>query len=59
MDGLFFLTAIVAIGVVMWWVLQNDQVPPDRSPGGLFAMLPGSRVGKRRRKQPPKAKPLL
>ena len=49
MDGLFFLMSVVGVGVVMWWVLQNDSVPPDRPTKGLFEMLPGSRIVKRRR----------
>jgi hypothetical protein len=48
MDGLFFLMSVVGIGVVMWWVFQNDALPPDKTPGGLFAMLPGSRLIRRR-----------
>jgi hypothetical protein len=48
MDGLFFLMSVVGIGVVMWWVFQNDALPPDRTPGGLFAMLPGNSLIKRR-----------
>ena len=49
MDGLFFLSSVVGIGVVMWWVLQNDRTPPDRQTHGLFAMLPGAMMVKRRR----------
>jgi hypothetical protein len=49
MDGLFFLASVVGVGVVMWWVLQNDGVPPDRPTTGLFAMVPGSQIVKRRR----------
>jgi hypothetical protein len=48
MDGLFFLMSVVGVGVVMWWVFQNDSLPPDRTPGGLFAMLPGTSLIKRR-----------
>lgn len=48
MDGLFYLSSIVGIGMVMWWVLQNDQVPPDRPTGGLFAMFPGGMLVRRR-----------
>jgi hypothetical protein len=48
MDGLFFLMSVVGVGVVMWWVFQNDQVPPDKPPTGLFAMLPGSSLIRRR-----------
>jgi hypothetical protein len=49
MDGLFFLMSVVGIGVVMWWVFQNDGVPPDKPTKGLFAMLPGGPMVKRRR----------
>jgi hypothetical protein len=48
MDGLFFLMSVVGIGVTMFWVFQNDTLPPDRTPGGLFAMLPGASLLKRR-----------
>jgi len=48
MDGLFFLMSVTGIGLVMWWVFQNDALPPDRTPGGLFAMLPGIGLIKRR-----------
>jgi hypothetical protein len=48
MDGLFFLTSIAGIAVIMWWALQNDAVPPDRPTTGLFALLPGRRVIRRR-----------
>jgi len=48
MDGLFFLMSVVGVGVAMWWVLQNDAVPPDKPTQGLFSMLPGSRVASRR-----------
>lgn len=51
MDGLFFLSSIVAIGVVMWWVWQNDRVPPDRPTRGLFAMRLGAEMARRRRLQ--------
>jgi hypothetical protein len=48
MDGLFFLMSVVGIGIAMWWVMQNDAVPPDKPTRGLFAMLPGSRLLRRR-----------
>lgn len=49
MDGLFFLSSILGIGLVMWWVLQNDDVPPGGPTSGLFAMRPGSQLLKRRK----------
>jgi hypothetical protein len=48
-DGLFYLISIVAVGLVMWWVVQNDKVPPNRPTSGLFAMLPGRELVRRRR----------
>jgi hypothetical protein len=48
-DGVFYLISIVAVGLVMWWVVQNDKVPPDRSTTGLFAMLSGRELVRRRR----------
>ncbi len=38
MDGVFFLMAIVATGLVMWWVIQNDHAGPEEKTKGLFAM---------------------
>jgi hypothetical protein len=49
MDGLFFLMSVAGVGIVMWWVVQNDRVAPDRQTVGLFAMVPGSQIVKRRR----------
>jgi hypothetical protein len=48
MDGLFYLLSILGVGCIMWWVLQNDRVRPDRPTTGLFAMRPGSELLKRR-----------
>jgi hypothetical protein len=48
MDGVFYLMSIVGVGCVMWWVLQNDRVPPDRPTIGMFAMVPGAKLVKRR-----------
>ncbi len=49
MDGLFFLMSVAGVGVAMWWVFQNDRVPPDKPTTGLFAMLPGSSLVRKRR----------
>jgi hypothetical protein len=48
MDGFFYLMSVVGVGCVMWWVLQNDRVPPDRPTVGLFAMVPGAKLVQRR-----------
>ncbi len=48
MDGLYFLLSVIGIGLIMWWTLQNDRVPPDKPTAGLFAMLPGRLLLKRR-----------
>lgn len=48
MDGLFYLMSVVGVGVVMWWVMQNDHVPPNRPTTGLFAMFTGAEVMRRR-----------
>jgi len=48
MDGLFFLMSVAGVGCVMWWVLQNDRVRPDRPTTGLFALWPGSHLRKGR-----------
>jgi hypothetical protein len=44
MDGLFFALSIVGVGLVMWWVVQNDRVRPDKPTTGLFAMPALGRV---------------
>lgn len=49
MDGLFFLSSILGIGLVMWWVLKNDGVRPDGPTTGMFAMTPASDLLKRRK----------
>jgi hypothetical protein len=38
MDGLFFLMSIVGVGLLMWWVHENDKVDPDKPTRGWFAM---------------------
>jgi hypothetical protein len=48
MDGLFYLMSVVGVGVVMWWVMQNDHVPPDQPTRGLFAMMTGRQLSSRR-----------
>jgi hypothetical protein len=48
MDGLYFLLSVVGIGLIMWWALQNDRVAPDQPTRGLFALLPGRQVQRRR-----------
>jgi hypothetical protein len=48
MDGLFYLMSVVGIGVVMWWVMQNDHVPPDQPTKGIFAMMPTGALTRRR-----------
>ena len=48
MDGLFYLMSVVGIGIVMWWVMQNDGVPPDQPTKGIFAMMPTGALARRR-----------
>jgi hypothetical protein len=48
MDGLFYLMSVVGVGIVMWWVMQNDHVPPDKPTKGLFAMFTGAELARRR-----------
>ena len=38
MDGLFFIMSIVAMGLMMHWLVSNDNVPPDKPTHGLFSM---------------------
>jgi len=42
MDGLFFLVACVAIGLVQLWVFRNDSAGPTERTTGLFAMRPAA-----------------
>ena len=47
MDGLFFLMSIAGVGLVMWWMVTNDRVAPDKPTTGLFAMV--ETAGRRQR----------
>lgn len=49
--GLFFLAFLTAILLVGRWCMEHDETPPDKTPGGLFAM----RVFKPRQNLPPHA----
>lgn len=44
MDGLFFLMSIVGIGLVLWWMVQNDKTAVDKPTKGLFAMQARTRL---------------
>jgi hypothetical protein len=48
MDGLFYLMSVVGVGIVMWWAIQNDRVPPDKPTIGMFAMFTGAELARRR-----------
>lgn len=43
-DGLFFLVACVAIGLLVTWMRQNDRVGRNGRTTGFFAMPPGNAV---------------
>jgi hypothetical protein len=49
MDGLFYILSIIGVGIVMWWVFENDGVPLDRPTKGLFEMMPSSQIARRRK----------
>lgn len=38
MEGVFFLLSVIAVGLIMWWVIQNDKVGPTEATHGLLAM---------------------
>lgn len=38
MDGLLYLASIVAVGLVMFWTIRNDQAGATQPTRGLFAM---------------------
>jgi hypothetical protein len=38
MEGVLFLVACIAIGLVAFWVMRNDAAGPDEQTHGLFAM---------------------
>jgi hypothetical protein len=48
MSGVYYLLTIFAIGVVIAWSIQNDQLPPGEETQGILRM--------KRPKQPAKAK---
>ena len=41
MEGIFFLLSVIGVGLIMWWVIQNDRVGPTEPTTGLFAMEAG------------------
>jgi hypothetical protein len=38
MDGIFFLSSVIAAGLVMWWVIRNDAAGLGSDTFGFFAM---------------------
>jgi hypothetical protein len=38
MEGLFFLLSIIAAGLLMLWVVQNDSAEMSNPTAGIFAM---------------------
>jgi hypothetical protein len=38
MDGLFFLLSVISVGLVVFWFIRNDRVPPGGPTSGLLAM---------------------
>lgn len=38
MEGIFFLLSVIGVGVIMWWVIQNDRAGPTEPTHGLLAM---------------------
>ena len=38
MQGLYYLFSLIAIGLVIFWYIQNDDVGPHDDTSGLFAM---------------------
>jgi hypothetical protein len=58
MDGVLFLASVIATGLVMWWVWQNDREARDRADRGLFALRqPPSPASRRRAGGPPPPPP--
>ena len=53
MDGLFFLMSILGTVLVVYWVVTNDRVGPDKPTQGMFAMREGRRKPARRRQAGP------
>lgn len=47
MDALFFLSSILGVVLVIWWMLSNDQVGPAEPTRGLFAMVHSVRKQRR------------
>jgi hypothetical protein len=38
MDGLLFLSSVIGVGLVMWWVIHNDSAGAEDPTSGIFAM---------------------
>jgi len=38
MGGLFFLSSVIGVGLVMAWVIQNDSAGVGDDTRGVFAM---------------------
>lgn len=38
MDGLFYLFGLLGIGLILFWSIQNDKLPPDGKTKGILAM---------------------
>lgn len=55
MDGVLFLLSVIGIGMIMWWMSQNDRIAADKPTHGLLAMRDGvaARRKKRNRNVPP------
>jgi len=38
MSGVYFLLAIIGVGIIIVWYIQNDNVPPGQPTRGLLRM---------------------
>ncbi len=57
MDGLLFLASIIAMGLVMAWVRQNDRVGERQATSGLFALRSAAAPRARKDAEQPAARP--
>lgn len=38
MESIYYLFGLLGIGVILFWSIQNDKLPPDGKTKGLLAM---------------------
>jgi hypothetical protein len=54
-DAVLFLSTLVAIGVVAYWVFRHDGTPDEAPPGGILGMRGERNEADGKRRRPPQA----